>query len=152
MQVTWDPEQAGEEKQEWQFDPDDVPFKDGKQIEKNFGGSFDQWVAGLQMGQLEARGVLLWYMLYLVHPSYKFDDVPNFRVRQLKVEMGSIELTRLWDRVKKMKLKGNERDMFEAQFESDMRDALDREGKYDVEVHIDGNRLQLEGGELPKPA
>jgi len=151
MQVEWDPEN-GEDKREWQFDPDEVFRKDASLIEKHFGGSFDQWRAGLMIGNIDARAVLLWYMLKQVHPSVKFEDVPNFRVRQLKTELGTLELKTLWKRAEKMKMDPDTREAFNAQFEGDMQDAMKREGlDYHVEI-VDG-RLEIEGGlvDLPKP-
>jgi hypothetical protein len=127
MYVEWDPEN-GEDTQVWQFDEGDVLRKDATLIEKNFGGSWDQWVAGLQIGQISARTVLLWYMLKLVHPTTRFEDVPDFRVRQLRVQMGVRELKKLGERAKRMKLDPEVRDAFLSQLEMDMKDAMEREG------------------------
>lgn len=137
MFVEWDPEN-GEEKQTWNFDPDDVLRKDAALIEKHYGESWDQWNAGLMLGKIEARAVLLWYMLKLVHPKLRYDDVPDFRVRQLKTEMGTLELKALYKRASKMKLDQDTRDAFEAQFESDMKDAMEREGIEGQVEFVDG--------------
>lgn len=150
MFVEWDPEN-GEQKQTWTFDPGDVTRKSAMSMEKHYGGSWDQLLQGLQMGQMQARAVLLWYMLTQVHPKLKFEDVPDFRVRQLTVHMGVSELRDLWERAKRIKLTADQREAFEAQFESDMRDAMRREGN-EGEFRIDGDRLAIEGSvELPKP-
>jgi hypothetical protein len=154
--VTWDP-RDGSEPQAWPFDPDEVEYLDAKKIEQHFGGSWEQWVAQLQMGSIQARAVLLWYILYQVHPKLQFKDLPKFRVAQLKVEMGSVELQKLWKRVSRMKsLTDEERAAFEAQFETDMHDALVREGKDPNQVHVEvvDGQLAIEGAEteLPKPA
>lgn len=151
MQVMWDPEN-GEPVKQWDFDPDDVLFKDAQKIEKHYGAGWDQWLQGLQLGQMQARGVLLWYMLSLVHPSLQYKDVPQFRVRQLKVEMGVRELKALYERVKRMKLPEEDQERFELAFQADMADALKREG-LDSEFEIVDGQLQLEGAdELPKTA
>lgn len=151
MQVTWDPEDESEP-QTWQFDPEDVPFKRAKEIEKHFDGTYDQWVVALQTGDISARSVLLWYMLTHVHPKLRYQDLPNFRVRQLKAEMGVVELKRLWARVQRMKLSEEKTEAFETAFEADMRDAMDREG-LDGEFTIVDGQLSIEGAEdLPKPA
>lgn len=152
MQVQWDPEN-GEDKQVWQFDPDDVLRKDAQLIEKHYGGSWDQWRAGLMTGQINARAVLLWYMMKLIHPKTRFEDLPDFRVRQLKTEMGTLELKDLWKRAQKMKLSPDVREAFEAQFEGDMADAMRREG-IEGEVEIVDGQLAIEGQvavDLPKP-
>ena len=150
MFVKWDPED-GSEVQTWTFDPGDVGRKEGMLIEKHYGGSWDQFLAGLQMGQLAARAALLWYMMTLVHPKVKFEDIPNFRVRQLTVDMGVNELKDLWDRAKRIRLSPDQREAFEAQFEQDMRDALKREGREEDGFTIDGDKLAIEGSVvLPK--
>lgn len=150
MQVEWDPEN-GEEKQTWQFDPQDVHRKDAALIEKYYDGSWDQWIQGLRIGEIGARAVLLWYMLKLIHPKIRFDDVPDFRVRQLNVQMGVAELKELYERAKRLKLNPDTREAFETQFEADMREAMEREG-IDGEVQIIDGRLELEGApsDLPK--
>lgn len=151
MYVEWDPE-TGEDKQTWQFDSGEVGRKAATQIEKHFDGSWDQWLQALMIGQIHARAVLLWYMLTQVHPQLKFDDVPDFRVRQLTVHMGVAELRDLWKRVKRMKLSADKMEMFQSQFEADFREALDREDKYHVDFHIDerGDLKLDEQAELPK--
>lgn len=150
MFVQWDPEN-GEPVQEWMFESGDVSRKDAIAIEKQYGGrTYDQFLQGLQMGQIEARAVLLWHMLRQVHPNVRFDDVPDFRVRQLTVHMGVRELKELWERVKKIKLTPDQREAFEAQFESDLREAMVRE-KMEPEFSIVEGRLAIEGVDLPKP-
>lgn len=152
MFVQWDPED-GSDKQEWVFDAGDVGRKDGELIEKHFGGSWDQFVAALMVGNLRARAVLLWYMMKQVHSAVKFEDIPDFRVRQLSVEMGVSELKDLWKRAQRIKLDADQREAFEAQFAEDMKDAMKREGLDPDGMHIDGKTLELEGApDLPKPA
>lgn len=153
MFVEWDPED-GSDPQTWDFDPNDVLRKDAALIEKHYGGGgWDAWLQGLRIGEINARVVLLWYMLKLVHPKYRFEDVPDFRVRQLKVQMGVRELKELYERAKKTKLAPDVREAFESQFEIDMQEALDREGVEGEAKIVDGV-LAIEGVEdedLPKP-
>lgn len=148
MLVQWDPEN-GEDKQEWTFDPGDVLRKDAKLIQTHSNMTWDQWRSALLLGDVEARTVLLWYMMKLVHPSLKFTDVPDFKVRQLKVEMGVIEITELIERVRKAKLSPDQREAFESQIEIDLRDAMKREG-IDGDASIVDGQIAIEGGELPK--
>lgn len=126
MHVAWDP-QNGEDKQTWQFDPEDVHRKSAQLIEKHYGGSYDQWRAGLMLGEINARAVLLWHMLTQVHPKLRFEDVPDFRVRQLTVEMGTLELKDLWQRAAKAKMAPDTREAFNDRFEVDMAEAMKRE-------------------------
>lgn len=150
MFVEWDPED-GAEKQTWNFDPGDVLRKQAIQIEKHYGASWDQWLVGLKMGQMQARAVLLWYMLSLIHPKLRFDDVPDFRVRQLTVHMGVAELKDLWERAKRARLTQEQREAFEAQFDGDMREAMDREGLSEQDFSIVDGQLAIEGAaDLPK--
>lgn len=153
MQVTWDP-RNGDPEQVWQFDSEeDVTSKRGMQIEQNYGGTYAEWTVGLQTGELKARTVLLWYMLSEVHPALKLDAVPEFRVAQLRVEMGVEELKKLWKRVTRMRLPADQREKFEMAFEMDMADALEREGYRRDGFEIINDQLQVEAGQdLPKPA
>lgn len=143
MLVIWDPED-GSEKQQWHFDPEDVTYKATTQIESHFGGTYDQWQAQLKMGSMKARAVLLWYMLCQVHPKLPFKDVPDFRVRQLKVEQSVAELLSLHERVQRMKLSEEDKERFELAFEVDLEDAMEREGLKGEPEIVDG-QLALDG-------
>lgn len=151
MHVRWDPEN-GEAVKTWEFDPGIVTRKQATQMEKYFGGSWDQFIAGLMTGQIQARAVLLWFMMAQVHDKIRFEDVPDFRVRQLTVEMGVAELQDLWKRAQRIKLDPDQREAFEDQFAEDMKDALKREGRDPDDFRIDGKRLELGSAELPKQA
>lgn len=149
MHVEWDPEN-GEDRQTWQFDPEDVGRKEAQLIEKHYGGSYDQWRAGLMTGEINARAVLLWHMLTQVHPKLKFEDVPNFRVRQLTSEMGTSELKELWRRAERAKMAPDTREAFNDRWQMDMEDAMKREGLTGEVAIVDGV-LELEGvPDLPK--
>lgn len=150
MQVEWDPEN-GEPKSTWEFNQGDVLGSDAKLVEKHYGGSWDQWVQGLRVGEFQARAVLLWYMMKLVNPKLKFADLPDFRVRQLTVQMGVSELKELFERAKRMKMSPDNWEAFEAAFEVDLRDAVEREGGA-VEAEVVDGKLVLESGGLPKQA
>lgn len=93
---------------------------------------------------MKARGVLLWHMMRQVHPKLPFKDIPNFRVRQLKVEQTVEELQALFKRISKMRLSDDDRDKLEMAFEVDMADAMKREGRTG-EVSIQDGQLAIEG-------
>lgn len=150
MQVVWNPED-GSDKKVWQFDPGDVGFKEAKEIEKNYEGTWDQWIQGLRTGDIGARGVLLWHMLRHEHPSLQYRDLPRFRIRQLTVEMGVAELQELWDKAQKMRLSADKREAFEMAFEIDMQEALAREGGGGHVSVVDGQLMIEWTTELPKP-
>lgn len=150
MFVEWDPELDGEKKQSWHFDPGEVGRKQATLIEEHFDGSYDQWLAGLMLGKIHARAVLLWHMLVQVHPKYRMDDVPDFRVRQLTVQMGPAEIHDLWRRAKRINMSAEQREAFEVQIVEDMKDALIREDK-PGEAWIEDGLLKTPGAlELPK--
>lgn len=129
MFVTYDPED-GSEPTTWDFDPEDVSRKDGQAIEKAMGGdsaSFDRWLDMVRAGNLTARTVLLWHLLKEKHPHLQFKDAPNFKKRQLQVQMSVAELRALKDQISRTKMDENTREVFEAAFDRDIRDAMERE-------------------------
>jgi hypothetical protein len=146
MLVIWDPEDGGD-KQTWEFDPDDVPRKRAEEIEtlyrKSGGNNYDAWKVGLQSGEISARAILLWYMLTDVHPKLAFKDVPDFRVRQLKVEMTVAELKKLWTQAKRV-VDPDDIDNLERAFRVSLEDAAEREGK-DIDISFNEGRLAIEG-------
>lgn len=147
MLVTWNPED-GTDKQTFDFDPGDVQFSWIKKIEALYGKSYDAWKVGLMSGEITARGILLWYMMTRVHPSLPFKDLPNFRARQLTVDMGSRELVDLKKRVDKMNLSDEDRERFEMQYEVDLHEAYEREG---IEPDAIEGQLAVEGGAPKTP-
>lgn len=149
MLVIWDPED-GSDKQTWHFDADDVPRKRAEEIEtfyrKSGGASYDGWKIGLQSGEIGARAILLWYMLTQVHPKLNFKDVPDFRVRQLKVEMTVEELKGLWKQIQRMGLDDDKKSDMERAFRIALEDAAEREGLSDLEFSFqEDGQLAIEG-------
>lgn len=150
MYVEWDPED-GSDKQTWTFDPKDVLRKEATDIERQYGEAWDNWINGLRLGEIKARSILLWHMLRQVHPKLRFEDVPDFRVRQLTVHMGVNELTDLLKRMARMKLTDETREAATAAIEADIKEAMEREGIDGQARWVEG-RLEIEGikDELPK--
>ncbi len=128
MDVTYDPED-GSPPQSWVFDPDDVLRSEATAIEKAFGGSWEEWIGLLRVRHAKARTVLLWHLLRQQHPKLLFQDTPDFRMRQIKVEMSSAELREVYDQISRTKMSEDIRDAFEAAYQRDYQDALAREGK-----------------------
>ena len=144
MYVRWDPEN-GEPVREFDFDPEDTLRSDAKLVEKHYGKSWEVWLNNLRIKEADARTVLLWHLLRQEHRNLRFEDTPDFRMRQMKVEMSSAELRDLMKRTERMKLSDDERDQLRMAFEIDIRDAMEREtGVHEGEV--------VEAGNLPKPA
>lgn len=134
MFVEYDPED-GTGKQTWTFDPEDVLQSDAQDIEKAYGGSWEEWLHALRIKQAKARRVLLWQMLRERHREaggsikLRFADVPDFRMRQVVVHMSSSEL-RDMDRQFRPTLKDPDvLEAYDAAFQRDLNEALEREGK-----------------------
>lgn len=130
MFVTWKPDEESEART-FDFDPDDVTRKEGEAIEKAMGGqmpSFEMWLAAVQAGNMKARTILLWHLLKQEHRGMQLNDVPDFRRRQLKVEMSARELIQLRDKIGKTKMDDATREAFQAQFDADIAEAMEREG------------------------
>lgn len=132
MFVTFDPED-GSEPRTWVFDPDDVDRRQGEDIEKAMGtiagapASFDAWLELVRGANMKARTVLFWHLLRLDHRSLAYKDTPNFKRRQLKVEMSVAELRELYERISKTKMADETREAFEAAFDRDIAEAMERE-------------------------
>ncbi len=141
MEVRFNPED-GSEPRTWTFDPDDVLRSEAALIEKHFGGPWEVWVNDLRVRNVKARTVLLWHLLSQDHPGkLKFEDTPDFRMRQLVVEMGSAELMEVYQQVSRTKMSEDLREQFEAAFQRDYQEALAREGKA-----VEGEIVELPKG------
>lgn len=90
MYVTYTPEDG--DKREWSFRPGRVRVSEQVLIEKKSGMRWDEWVSNCKMGNASARRVLLWHLLRLEHPHYRFEDVPDFYADELLVELSVPEL------------------------------------------------------------
>jgi len=128
MFVTWNPED-GSEKREFNFDSDDVLRSEAVAIEKAYGASWEEWINALRIKNAKARNVLLWHLLKQDHPRLRFEDTPDFRMRQMTVEMSSEELRAVYEQISRTKMNDDIREAFEAAFGRDIQDALLREGK-----------------------
>jgi hypothetical protein len=73
MIVTYSP--AGQDRQEWDFDPNQIKASRAEVIENRFGDTFGEWQVGVLKGSMRARRVLLWHLLSADHPSLRLDDV-----------------------------------------------------------------------------
>jgi hypothetical protein len=114
----------------FEFDPDEVTSKEGQAIEKAMGGnapSFEMWLELVRVGNIKARTILLWFLLQKEHPKTTLADVPDFKRKQLKVEMSVAELQELRTKMSKQKMEDGIREAFEAQFDVDIAEAMERE-------------------------
>lgn len=144
MYVKWDPAD-GSAPTEFEFDPEDMMSRDAVLVEKEYGQPIEMWVNGLRAKEAKARRILLWWHMRQAHPQLPFKDVPDFRMRQMTVEMNVAELRELWKNIARSKMDEERRDQLQVAFETSIRDAMEREGIYEGEVTMDGPV------NLPKP-
>jgi len=90
---------GGDSTQRWLFDPDDVDMDEAEAIEQAMGPgeTWDTFLAGALDRKVRARKVLLWHLLRRTNPDYplSFADLPNVKMGQLVVELGTDELAKL---------------------------------------------------------
>jgi hypothetical protein len=127
MFVAFTPRDA--DRQTWDFVPDDVLQSEAELIEKFYAASFDEFLNGVRAGVSRARKVLLFHLMRQTHPTYKFRDVPDYRVGELKVEFSAAELVEIRDRFDRMDTDGDEEasTAFRARLEVELTDAILRE-------------------------
>jgi len=125
MHITYAPEDG--DRQEWDFDPDRVRSSLAEMIERKYGETWDQFCVGVQSGNMRARRVLLWHLLRLEHPALRYEDVPDFYASEVKVQYSVAELNEFRDRLQKMHLPENQRDMAMAALDVEMTSAMERE-------------------------
>lgn len=122
MKVTYKPD--GGEPQEWAWDPGDLRQSEAELIQKRYGGTSDDFAVGVRNGDAKARKVLLWHFQRQTHPALRYEDVPDFRMRELKVEYDVDELITIRDRVLKADLPADERDAALASVEFEISERL----------------------------
>lgn len=154
MHVTWKPED-GTDDRTWEFDPDNLLASEGRAIEKAYGapGGVEEWLNKLRVNEVRARLVLLWHLLKQDHPKLRIDDVPDFRLRQVKVEMSSIELRSLWEQMSKTKMDDDTLEAFKLAFDRDLADAVHREtGVYEGDIVEDDEEPGPKAGTALSPS
>lgn len=122
MKVTYKPD--GEEPQEWTWDPGDVRQDEAEAIQRRNGGGWDAFTLGVRENDAKARKILLWHFLRQAHPKLRYEDTPNFRMRELAVEYDIDELITIRDRVLKADLPAEERDAALASVEFEISERI----------------------------
>lgn len=127
MLVTYNPGPG--ERQQWQFNPEDVKASQAELIEKRFGGGYAEWSNEVRKGSIRARRVLLWHLLRTEsgHHTLRFEDTPDFTLRELVVEMSVAELVELRDRLAKVNMPEDEREQVAAALDIEISEAMARE-------------------------
>ena len=134
MHITYSPEDG--DRQEWDFNPDRVRQSVAEVIERRFGGTWDEFKAGVQSGSMRARRALLWHLLSLQHPTLRYEDTPDFFAGELKVQFSVTELTELRELTLKANLSAEKREMALTAIDFEMSEAMAREesGKVSSEI------------------
>lgn len=134
MHITYSPEDG--DRQEWDFNPDRVRQSVAEVIERRFGGTWDEFKAGIQSGASRARRALLWHLLSLQHPTLRYEDTPDFFAGELKVQYSVTELTELRELTLKANLPEDKREMALSAIDFEMTEAMARgeSGKANSEI------------------
>ena len=91
MIVNYRPE--GGTAQSWTYKPKRVRQSKAEMIEKRAEMSFEEFGKALLAGRSRARKVLLWHCLTTDHPTYRWEDVPDFMACELELAFDADELT-----------------------------------------------------------
>lgn len=92
MKVTYEPMDAPEQRQEWDFDPARVRRTEAVLIERRSGHRWDEWVDLVKAEEMDALGVLIWHLMRRQHPALRFEDVPDFYTGEVSVDLDLGEL------------------------------------------------------------
>lgn len=95
MLVIYKPEDNPAEAREWEFDPNKVRRVRGEMIERRYGKRYSVWVAEIQAGEMSARAVLLWHLMNLDTPQFRWEDTPDFAFGELELDYSLGDLQRL---------------------------------------------------------
>ncbi|SNY29067.1 hypothetical protein [Paractinoplanes atraurantiacus] len=90
MRLTYKPADGTE--QSWIFRPGDLPRTVCSQLQKVYGKPYDVFEAEVQQGDIDARAVALWHCMRSEHPLLKFEDLPDFKKKELTVSYEAEEL------------------------------------------------------------
>jgi hypothetical protein len=132
MHVTYAPRNPQDgERQEWDFDPDDILISEAELVQRHFGGTWDEFSVAVQKGDAKARRVLLWMLMRREHKAIQVRDVPDFRTGELKVEHSVAELLDLQEKIVGADMPPAQQQMMVAAFEVELAEARRREGVID---------------------
>ncbi len=125
MHVTYTPEDG--DRLEWDVELGRIRAGEAEMMERRYGDTYEAWTIGVQRGAINARRVLLWHLLRLAHPTFRWEDVPDFYADELLVEYSVKELTGMRDRVAKASMEPREREQAMAALDVEITKAMERE-------------------------
>jgi hypothetical protein len=95
MLVKYRPEGDPSANKTWEFHPEKVRRNRAEMIEKRYGARYPVWAKEIQAGEVKARAVLLWHLMNLDVPQFRWEDVPDFAFGELEVDYGIPDLQKL---------------------------------------------------------
>lgn len=129
MRIAYTPKSAADgDAQTWIFEPGRIRASEAEQIEKRYGGRWEDFLADVKGGSMRARRVLLWHLLRTAHPGLKFEDVPDFYADELVCTYSYAELAAMRDRVLKANLDQDTREQVLTALDIEMTEAMSAEG------------------------
>lgn len=129
MYVTYQPED-GNPPQTWEFNPSRIRSSEQVIVEKQFGGTWLEFKAGIMSQSAHARRVLLWHLIRREHPAHQFRDTPDFFDDELVIEQSLAEVTQSYDEwVKSGGRDSANGDMLEGMFQAEIEAATKRGGE-----------------------
>lgn len=104
MFITYSPD--ANPAQDWDIDIDDLTESAAERIERQYRKAsadnsltYDHFRLSVYQGGATARRVLLWHLMREQHPTLRYEDTPDFRRKQLKVEFSRGELKLMRDQI-----------------------------------------------------
>lgn len=95
MRVIYTPKNPADgDRQQWDFDPDDVFADEAELIEEHWGQPWDHFIMHARARSMKAMRLLLWHLMRADHPRrfVNLKDVPRFRTGEVKLQQDSGEL------------------------------------------------------------
>lgn len=126
MLVTYTPDGDKAQSKSWVFEPGRVRLSEAAAVEKQYGESWEKFVADVQAGGARARRVLLWLLQRRAHPILRFDDTPDFYLDEVVLEHTLDELTAIRARLEQAGLSESDLDTASALLDAQIAEAKTR--------------------------
>jgi hypothetical protein len=102
MKFIYKPENPADgDPREWDINLDRMRQSEAEAIEREFGGTKDEFDQGVMTGNSRARKVLFLHLLRKEHPRAQMRDVPDFYTGEIDVELDGPELRKVRDKITK---------------------------------------------------
>lgn len=104
------------ESQTYEFLPGRVRVSKAQVVEKLYSkaigekATWEQFKIAVMQGSIAARRVLLWMLMSQVHPSLRYEDVPDFFEEEVTVEWSRRELQDMHDGIEQSSMPDGEKE------------------------------------------